>query len=62
MLCGCHGDRWPIQCLMVDEVERGFYNAGFLCFLFGQFNNLVISNDVCVGFEFVDDDIVVGGS
>jgi hypothetical protein len=30
MLCGCQGDRWPIRCLIVDEVERGFYKRG--CF------------------------------
>ena len=24
------GDRWPIQCLITDEVERAFYNAS--CF------------------------------
>ena len=24
------GNRWPIQCLMADKVERGFYNARLL--------------------------------
>ena len=33
MLCGCRGDRWPIQCLMAAEVEKGFYNAGLFCSL-----------------------------
>ena len=28
---------------------------------FGQFIILVISNDVCVGFDFADGDILVGG-
>ena len=60
MLCGCWRDRWPIRCLRADEVERGFYNASLFCSLFGQLINLVISNDVCVGFDFVDGDIVVG--
>ena len=46
---------------MADEVERGFYNAGLFCSLFGQFISLVISNDVCVGSDFADGDIVVGG-
>ena len=27
MLCGCQGDRWPIQCLMANEVEMGFYKC-----------------------------------
>jgi hypothetical protein len=44
---------------MVNEVERGIYNAGFLCSLCGQFTNLVICNDACVGSDFVDDNIVV---
>ena len=61
MLCGCQGDRWPIRWLVADEVERGFYNVGLLCSLFGQFINLVISNDVCVGFDFADGNIVVEG-
>jgi hypothetical protein len=51
MLCGCCGDRWPIRCLMDNEVEKGFHNAGLLCSLFGHFINLVISNNVCVGFD-----------
>jgi hypothetical protein len=59
MLCVCLGDRWPIQCMMVNEVERGIYNVGFFCFLYGQFINLVICNDACVGSDFVDDNIVV---
>ena len=50
-------DSWPIRCLMANEVERGFYNAGLFCSLFGQFINLVVSNDVCVGFDFVDCDV-----
>jgi hypothetical protein len=49
MLCGCRGDRWPIRCLMANEVERGFYNAGLFSSLFGQFFSLIISNDVCMG-------------
>ena len=65
MLCGCQGEggggRCPIWCQMADEVERGFYNATLLWSLFGQFNNLVVCNDVCVGYNFVDSDIVVGG-
>ena len=54
------GDRLSIWYLMANEVERGFYNAGLLCSLFGQFINLVILNDVCMGFDFADDDIVAG--
>ena len=42
---------------MVDEVERGTYNAGLFYTLFSQFFNIVVSNDVCVGFDFVDGDI-----
>ena len=60
MLCGGWRDRWPIWCLMADVVERGFYNAGLFYSLFGQFISLVISNDVCVGSDFADGDIVVG--
>jgi len=36
---------------MVDKVERGFYNAGLFSSLFGQFINLIISNNVCVSFD-----------
>ena len=36
---------------MVDEVEMSFYDMGFLCSLFGHIIGLVISNDVCVGFD-----------
>lgn len=61
MLCGCCGDRWPIRCLMADEVERGFYDVKLFHSLFIQFINLVIFNNVCVGFDFADGDIVVGG-
>jgi hypothetical protein len=39
---------------MVDEVEMGLYNMGFSCSLFGHIIGLVISNDVCVGFDFAD--------
>jgi hypothetical protein len=46
---------------MANEVERGFYNVRLLWSLFGQFINLVVSNDVYVGSNFVDGDIVVGG-
>ena len=44
---------------MADEVERGFYNAGLLYSLFGHFINLVVPNNVCVSFDFADDDILV---
>ena len=44
---------------MVNEVERSICNAGGLESLFGQFINLVICNNVCVGSDFVDDNIVV---
>ena len=43
MLCGCCGDRWPIRCLMANEVRRGFYNVGLLCSSFGQFINVTSS-------------------
>ena len=46
---------------MVDEVERGYYNEWLLCSLFGQFLSLVISNNVCVGTDLTNGDIVVGG-
>lgn len=59
MLCGCGGDRWPIRCLMPNEVERGFHNAGLFSSLFGQFFSLIISNGVCMGSNFEDGDIVV---
>ena len=59
MLHGCSRDRWPLQYLMTNEVERAFYNARLLCSLFGKFISLVISNDVCVGSNFADGDIVV---
>ena len=39
---------------------KGFYTASLLYSLFGQVISLVISNDVCVGFDFANDDIVVG--
>ena len=61
MLCECQGDRRLLQCLMADEVERGLYNTGLFCSLFDQFINLIISNDVCVGSDFADGDIVVKG-
>ena len=61
MLQGCQDDRWPILCLMANEVERRFYNVvGLFYSLFGQFINLVIFNNVCVGSDFANDDIVVG--
>ena len=62
MLCECWGHRWPIWCVMSDKVERGLYNAGLFCSLFGQFISLIISNDVCVGFDFAEGDIMVGSS
>ena len=46
--------------MMANEVERGFYNAGLFYSVFGQFSSLVISNNVCVGCNFADCDIVVG--
>ena len=46
---------------MANEVERGFYNVRLFYSLFGQFISLVISNDVCMGFDFADGDIVVVG-
>jgi hypothetical protein len=61
MLCGCQGDLWLVQCLMADEVKRSFYSVGLFCSLFGHFHSLVISNDVCVAFDFVDGNIMVGG-
>ena len=45
---------------MANEVERGFYNAGLFCSLFGQIISLITSNDVCVGSKFADGGIVVG--
>ena len=60
MFSGCWRDRWQIRCLMAVEVERGFYNAGSFYSLFGQFINGIISNDVCVGSNFADDDIMMG--
>jgi hypothetical protein len=62
MLCGCWGDGWPIWCLMSDEVERDFNNVGLLCSLSTHFINLVISDNVCVGSNFLDGDIVVESS
>ena len=59
MLCGCRGDTWPTWCLMVNEVEKGFYNAGLFYSLFGQFISLAVSNDVCVGSDLAYGDIVV---
>ena len=44
---------------MADEVERGVQDAGLFHPLFDQFINLVISNDVCVSFNFVDGDIMM---
>ena len=61
MLSRCQGDRWPIQCLMVNEVERDFHNAWLFSSLFGQFISLVVSDDVYVGFDFADGDIAVRG-
>ena len=61
MLCGRRRHRCPIWCLMVDEMERGFCNAGLFSSLFGQFINLTVTNNVCVGSNFVDGNIVVGG-
>jgi hypothetical protein len=43
---------------MVDEVERGCYNEWLFCSLFGQCISLIISDDVCVGFDFGDVRIV----
>ena len=40
---------------------KGFYNAWLCLLLVGQFINLVISKDVCVGFDFAYGDTVVGG-
>ena len=52
MLYGCWWNKWPIHCMMTDEVERSFYNVRLLCSLFGQFISLVISSDVCVASNF----------
>ena len=30
MLRECRRDRWPLWCVMANEVESGFFNAG--CF------------------------------
>ena len=46
---------------MVVKVAKNFYNVRSFCSLFGQFINLVVSNDVCAGYDFGDGDIVVGG-
>ena len=45
---------------MANEVERGFYDAKLFCSFFGQFISFAISNDVCVGSDFADGNIVVG--
>ena len=55
------GDRRPIRCMMANEVERGFYNAALFSSLLGQFIILIVSNDVCVSFDFADGDVVVAG-
>lgn len=53
MLCGCQGDKWAIECLMANE--------GLFWYLFDGFISLILFNDdVCVGSNFVDGDIVVG--
>jgi hypothetical protein len=44
---------------MANEMEKGSYNVGLLCSLFGQFINLIISNDVCVASDFAYCDIVL---
>ena len=41
---------------MANEVERGSTMWGCVCSLL----SLVIFNDVCVGSDFMDGDIVVG--
>ena len=53
------GDIWSLWCLMADKVKGGVQDAGLFHSLFGQFINLVVSNDVCVSYSFVDGDIVV---
>ena len=53
------GDRWPIHCPMANEVKRIFYNVELFLYLFGQFINLIVSNNICVGSNFADGDIVV---
>ena len=60
MLCRDLGDRWLVWYLIADEVEGDVQNAGLFHFLFGQFVNLVISNNVCVISNFVDGDFVMG--
>ena len=45
---------------MAYWVER-CYNAGLFYSLLGRFISLVMSNDVCMGPDFVDGDIMVGG-
>jgi hypothetical protein len=44
---------------MADETEGGFQVAGLFHSLFGQFINLIISNNVCVSSNFVDGVIVM---
>lgn len=44
---------------MANEVKRIFYNVELFLYLFGQFINLIVSNNICVGSNFADGDIVV---
>ena len=40
---------------------KGVSIAGLFCSSFGQFISHVLSTDVCVGFDFANGNIVVGG-
>ena len=54
------GNRWPIKCLMANEVESGFLQCRVALLLFlANFMSLIISNDVCVGFDSAGGDVVV---
>ena len=48
------GDRWPMRWKEVFIMQGCF--ARFLAI----FISLIVSNDVCVGFDFADGDVVVG--
>ena len=53
MLCGCRGGggRWPIRFLKANKVKRCFTKLDCYAPCWAIFNNLVISNNVCVGFK-----------
>lgn len=61
MLCGCRGNRWPIRCLMTDEVDMVFYNAGCSTLCLASLTASSFPMMFVWGFDFADGNIELCG-